>query len=80
MSNSLSKSALERAVEIFTGQPIEYFQKTPLDKIELLAERKNGSPVRFTNDFPDIGRGTVLSDCTLSHQEVERVFDEAISS
>ncbi len=67
-------SAIERA----TGEKIEDLQSAPIDERRRRVETRNKSSMKFRSHFPFIGRGSVMRDRVLSHEEVEAEFRKAI--
>ena len=61
-----------------TRRPADYAERTPLDELRRDEERKRDSPLKFVSYFPWIGRGSVMRDCLVSHQEAEAAYDDAI--
>lgn len=72
------KTSLERAIERATGQPIESLRNSTLTEQRRIVEEKTGHRLVFTRNFPFIGRGNVMRDQTVSHEEVEKLLAEAI--
>ena len=75
----MATKSFEQAVEIATGVPVEVLRDTPVDERRATIERALGRPLRFPSRFPLIGRGSVLRDHTISHDEVEKQFMGAIN-
>lgn len=71
------KKSLEQAIEKNTEQSIETLRSTTLDELRQQVEAKRGRALRFTCNFPFIGRGNVMRDETVSRQEIEKQLDEA---
>ena len=67
-----------RAVELATGENIQSLQNTTLDEWRRVVEAKHKAPMRFRSWFPFIGRGNVLRDRTLTHNQVEQALTEAL--
>ncbi len=67
-----------RAIERATGEKIEDLQSAPIDERRRRVEAKKKSSMIFRSQFPFIGRGSVMRDRVLSHQEVEAEFRKAI--
>jgi hypothetical protein len=74
----MSVKEFEATIEQATGQSIEYARKTPLDELRSNAERARGGPLKFVTFFPWIGRGNVLRDRMISHEQAEAAYDDAI--
>ena len=60
------------------GRSVEYLKNTPLDELRTNAERERGHPLRFVTVFPWSGRGNVLRDRLVSHEEAVAAYDDAI--
>ena len=76
----LDKKIVE-AIENEMGKSIREIQEQTLDDRRREVEEKHGGKaMEFTVNFPLIGRGNVLFDRTLSRQEVEKQFAQALSS
>jgi len=71
---AMASEALERAVELVTGVPVEVLRKMPLDECRSALEQARGKPLTFRSRFPLVGRGNVLRDRTVSHDRAERDF------
>ena len=68
---------LDRAVERLTGFTADTLRDVPLSEWRLRAEARAKKPTVFTSIFPIIGRGNVMRDHFISHEEVNRRFDAA---
>ena len=42
------------------------------------AEKNRGGPLRFVSFFPWVGRGNVMRDRLVSHEEAIAAYDDAI--
>lgn len=74
----MATERFERAVERATGKSIGVIRDTPLADRRIEIERRMGHPIRLTNCFPFIGRGNVLNDRLVDHEEAERALKEAL--
>ena len=73
-----AKNAFERAVERATGESIDSLRRTPIDERRQTIEKAAGHPLKFKSRFPVIGRGNVLRDRTVDHEEAEAAFWKAV--
>lgn len=78
VATSIALNTIEQAIERTTGMRVSELRKQSVTEIRTLAEKSHGKPMRFTSSFPFIGRGNVLRDCLVSHEEVEASLDEAL--
>lgn len=69
---------LERAIEKTTRESIESLRDMPLDERRRKIEKKQGRRLVITRNFPFIGRGNVMRDRTISHEEIEKQLDEVL--
>jgi hypothetical protein len=74
----MANPAFERAVEQATGKSIEDLRRTPIDEQRSATEAELRRPLCFVSRFPFIGRGNVLRDRLLSHQQVEADLQRAL--
>lgn len=68
----------EKAVRTATGKTVKELRNTPLENLRAAVEAERGQRTRYSKRFPDIGRGNVLRDLTVSHEDAETAFAEAI--
>ncbi len=68
----------EQTIEKATGQTVEHVRNTPIDELRQAAEAKRGGPLQFVSFFPWIGRGNVMRDRLVSHEEAEAAYDDSI--
>lgn len=73
------KTELELAFEARTGQTIEWARNTPVDEQREYFERRAGRRMRPISRFPVIGRGNVLRDYFVTHEEAEAACDEVLN-
>jgi hypothetical protein len=69
---------LEKAVEKATGEKIEDLRSRSLEETRRVAESRHRRPLIFISKFPFIGRGNVMRDRLITHEEVEESLDEAL--
>ena len=74
----MAETLIDRTIAESTGCSIEYLKNTPLDELRKNAEEKRGFPLRFVSVFPWIGRGNVVRDRLVSHEEAVAAYDDAI--
>lgn len=70
--------SLATEIEKATGKSIESLQATPIAERRQAIESERGECLRFTRNFPFIGRGNVLGDQTLSHTQVDDQLREVL--
>lgn len=81
MATTMSPTALislERAIEASTGERVEVLRSRTLEETRLVAEKKHRRPMKFVSHFPFIGRGNVLRDRLVSHEQVEADLDAVL--
>ncbi len=66
---------LDAALERLTGVSIDVLRNTPLAEIRNGVEERTGKPTSFPSMYPAIGRGNVMRDYFIPHEEVVRKFD-----
>ena len=69
---------LLRLIERKAGKSIETLQSETLGKHRSEAEAKHREPMRVSQLFPFVGRGSVMGDFLLSHKEINKQLDHAI--
>ena len=74
----MAETLIDRTIAESTGHSVEYLKNTPLDELRQNAEKKRGRPLRFVTVFPWIGRGNLMHDCLVSHEEAVAAYDDAI--
>lgn len=74
----MASELFERTVERATNQSIEDIRATPLDELRRQTEKRLGRPIRFVSAFPWVGRGNMLRDRLVSHEEAEAAYEYAI--
>lgn len=68
-------------IEDAVGLNVEEIRHTPLDELRKRFEaRDGGRRMRFLSEFPFIGRGSVLGDRLVPHEEAERAFASAVAT
>jgi hypothetical protein len=70
-------SILERVVELALGEPIESVRQQTIAARRTVREQRAG-PISFVSCFPLIGRGNILKDRTVSHQQAEAALRTAL--
>lgn len=65
-------------IERKTGKSIDQLQSETIGERRCEIEARQGKPMRLLQLFPFIGRGSVMGDFILSHQEVDRQLDRAL--
>jgi hypothetical protein len=66
---------LDKALERLTGLSIQELRDTPLSEMRNRVEERTGKPMSFPSVYPAIGRGNVMRDYIVSHEDVVREFD-----
>lgn len=72
------KTVYERAIEQSTGKTMEYLRNTTISVQRQEMDVGGERLTKFVSYFPLIGRGSVLRDRMVTHEEAERRFLEAI--
>jgi hypothetical protein len=68
-----------RAIESEMGKTIREVQEQTLsDRRREVEANHKGRKMIFPVNFPFIGRGNVLRDRVLSHEEIDKQFNEAL--
>jgi hypothetical protein len=75
----LSEAVL-KSIEADLGKSIEEIRNQSLSEHRKEVEAKHGKPMSLSVNYPTIGRGNVLRDCVLSHEQVEAQLEKALSS
>lgn len=70
--------ALERSVERLTGYSADTVRNQTIEEFQAQVEARAGRPFRVENYFPFIGRGNVLGDRLVAHEDVERALDSVL--
>jgi hypothetical protein len=73
-------STLEKAVEASTGERVEVLRSRSLEETRRLAEKKYRRPLKFVSHFPFIGRGNILRDRIVGHEQIEADLDAILGS
>ena len=68
---------LDVALERITGVPIGELREMPLSERRARVEETTGQPAKFPSFYHAIGRGNVLRDRAITHEEVIKRFDES---
>jgi len=74
----MATTSFEQMIEATSGESIDQIRSTPLDELRAKEEQRRGKPLLFSSTFPFLGRGTVMHDRLVSHQEAERAYENAI--
>lgn len=74
----MSIRVLDQAIERATGESVEELRLRTIEETRRIAEERTGRAMRFMSAFPFIGRGNVLRDRVISHDDVEAVLDRAL--
>ena len=75
---AMASSVFEQTVERAAGMPIDEVRNTPIDVHREAVEKKSGKRLTFVSYFPWIGRGNVLRDRGVTHEEAEAACNDAI--
>jgi hypothetical protein len=67
-----------RCIESSTGRTLEELRRTPIDEQRAAAEKKNGKRLTVRSYFPFIGRGNILHDRLVTHEQAEAAFRRAL--
>jgi len=68
---------LQHTASRLTGLPVDYMRDTPIARQRIDREQLKGPiPIASHDDY--IGRGSVLRGRIISHEEVEKMLDEAL--
>jgi hypothetical protein len=68
---------LENDVETLTGKSVKEIREKTISQFRAELEAK-GAPFTFTSAFPLIGRGNVLRDRLVTHEEANKLLDEML--
>jgi hypothetical protein len=74
----MAEGIFEQTIKEATGHSVEQIQQTPLDELRRDVEKKRGRLLKFVSSFPWVGRGNVMRDRLVSHEEAETAYDDAI--
>lgn len=77
--DQLSKSLIRR-IEVRTGKSADELKRETLWEKRLRLSGAKGKNMRFTRNFPLIGRGCVLGDHLVTSGEVNHEIDQLLSS
>jgi hypothetical protein len=77
--NQLSESLIRR-IETRTGKSVDELKNETLWQKRLRLSAAKGKTMKFTRNFPLIGRGCVLGDHLVTSHEVNREIDQLLSS
>ena len=65
-------------IEKRVGMTAEEMRRATLDELREAAEKKLGHRLTYRVRWPLVGRGNILRDRILSHEDVERILDAAL--
>jgi hypothetical protein len=68
----------EKTVEGFLGEPISSIRKKPIDERRNEIEKKSKRSLHFKSYFPFIGRGNVLRDYVVTHEDADKALKKAL--
>jgi hypothetical protein len=71
----MPESRFERLITRATGEPIQSLRNTPIDDRRERIETALGGPTRYYSAFPAAGRGNVLRERFVTHEECDRILD-----
>jgi len=71
-------TTFEESLERLTGRSMQYLRDVPLDQQMADMRERTGEPMEVVSYFPVIGRGNVMRDRTIPHEEVERLLTAAL--
>jgi hypothetical protein len=74
----IKKTEFELAIEREMHESVESIRRTPIDERRKAIKKKTGRDILFISEYGFIGRGNVLRDYIVSHEEVEKEVDEAL--
>lgn len=66
---------VEAHVEKLTGLSIELIRQMGPDELRAHLEKKNNQKLKFTSEFPIIGRGNVLRDSLKTTEQLNEEVD-----
>jgi hypothetical protein len=75
MSNTLV--TFEKNVERWTGRNVKELRRETIEETRKSLALK-GILIRLFSEFPFIGRGNILRDKIVSHEDVEKELDKAL--
>lgn len=70
--------SLDQTTLRITGQSAEDLRKQYLENIRKHFEKKHGRRMVFMSKFPFIGRGNVMRDRLIAHEEIEKMLEKAL--
>jgi len=74
----MASPILEKSLEQASGQSIANLRSLSVSEVRAMAQKKHGRRFHLKSQWPFIGRGTVLRDNVLTHEQVETAFDDAM--
>ena len=66
---------IERSIERLTGLSIARLRDMGVTELREYLEKKNGVKVRVVSEYPVIGRGNILCDGLISHEQLNQDVD-----
>ena len=75
---AMAASHFVRDVEDALGESIDTIRSVPLSDRRMKMENIAGRPMRVVSHHPLIGRGSVLGDRGVTHQEAEAAYGRAV--
>lgn len=69
--------SFEKSIERWTGRKIAELRKETIEETRSSLIKK-GILIRLFSEFPFIGRGNIMRDKIVSHQEVEKELDSVL--
>lgn len=69
---------LEKTVEAVLQEPAATIRSRTLWEQRRIVEKRHKAPLSMASYFPFIGRGNVLRNRLVSHEEVENMLDAAL--
>jgi hypothetical protein len=73
--NLLKYNSLIHSIEEQTGIDINTIMNTTLSDQKIQLENKFKKPMKLISYFPFIGRGNVLRDKVITHEDIEKMLD-----
>jgi hypothetical protein len=75
---AMNADEFDHAIEIAVGERLDVIRGTPVEERRRTIESRLGRAIRFVSHFPFIGRGNVLRDRFVSHEQAEGMLEEAL--
>jgi hypothetical protein len=74
----MASPILEKSLEEASGQSIQSLRSMSVSEVRAIAKKKFGGKFHIKSRWPFIGRGTVMRNNVLTHEQVETAFDAAL--